>query len=99
MSDHTIQPESDADTAGCLDCIDGMSVTTTQFLGACFRVCTTCQPQCTCCDGHGRFPAWTNDMLEFIASLNNNGLQPMLCHTCGGFLAVVLLDEDSTSDT
>jgi hypothetical protein len=43
----------------------------------------------------GRFPAWTTDMLEFIASLNANGMRPILCHTCGGFISVTQLDADA----
>ena len=93
---NTNHNHDDQQTSDCLDCIDGMAIAHTEFLGACFRVCATCQPRCQCCTGRGRFPAWTRDMAEFIASLNRNGLQPVLCHTCGGFLAAALLDADTT---
>jgi hypothetical protein len=71
-------------TTECLYCIDGLAPDTNQLLGECFRVCTFCRPACPCCEGQGRFPSWTNDMVRFIATYNANRLAPELCHTCGG---------------
>ena len=85
-------------TEDCLDCVDGMALATNPIIGTCFRVCPACQPQCQCCDGRGRFPAWTRDMVVFMASLNDNGLLAVICHTCGGFLAAITYEEEPSCD-
>lgn len=81
----------------CLYCIDGLAPDTNQILGQCYRVCTICQPPCPCCEGNGRFPSWTTDMVRFIAAYNANGITPELCHTCGGVLALWSVEEENPS--
>jgi len=76
-------------TNSCLFCIDGMAPTSSVLFGHCFQVCLSCQPICRCCDGHGLYPAWTKDLAVFLATYNAIGFTPVLCHTCGGVLAVV----------
>ena len=75
-------------SGSCLHCIDGMAPTTSTVIGHCYQTCPECQPQCPCCHGRGRYPAWTNDMVRFAAAYNSAGLIPVLCHTCGGVLAI-----------
>lgn len=82
-------------TEDCLDCIDGMSPGTSPVLGTCYQVCLTCQPPCPCCHGNGCFPAWTTDMAAYIASVNDTGQAPVLCHTCGGVVDLTPLAEEN----
>ncbi len=84
-------------TVDCLSCVDGMAPTTTELLGACYRICPTCQPPCACCHGEGCFPAWTSSLHEFVDSYNTIGLQPVLCHTCLGLLTVTRLTDQEAS--
>ena len=83
-----------ATATDCMLCIDGLAPDTNQILGACYRVCTVCQPACPCCEGQGRYPS-TRDMGAFIAASNANCLIPELCHTCGGVLAIWSMDEET----
>jgi hypothetical protein len=83
------------DIVDCLDCISGFAIANSPLIGYCFRECPTCRPVCPCCNGDGRYPWWTRDMVEFIALYNNRGLVPMLCHTCGGVVGLSLLDEET----
>jgi hypothetical protein len=83
------------ESTDCLDCISGIAIADSDFMGACFRACPTCQPVCPCCNGQGRYPSWTRDMAEFAVSYNETGLLPVLCHTCGGVVGVSLLDPET----
>jgi hypothetical protein len=84
-----------ASAVECLSCIDGFAPTTDELLGYAFRACPACRIACSCCNGRGVYPVWTQDMTEFAAVYNAAGFAPVICHTCGGVVDVAPLDEET----
>ena len=81
-------------TTDCLFCVDGLAPDTSTVIGACFRPCPRCKPQCRCCDGQGAYPDWTKDLYTFLVFYNAVGLKPVLCHDCCGVVELTPLDPD-----
>jgi hypothetical protein len=86
---------TDTNPNECLDCIDGLTPTTSPLIGHSFRLCPTCRPICPCCNGHGRWPAWTTDLIAFLAVYNDAGFMPILCHACCGLIALTPINQET----